>query len=93
MEFDWDATHEAEARAARGHGFSVPARIFLGRTVEWEDDRVDYGEVRMIAVGRAEGRPWTVVYTDREDEAGPYRWIITAWPSEKWERERWHVGA
>ena len=93
MDFDWDPAKEAEVRAERGHGFNVPIRIFAGRTAEWEDDREDYGEVRMIAVGRAERRIWTVVYTDREDETGPYRWIITAWPSEDWERERWHVGA
>jgi len=47
----------------------------------------------MIAVGRVERRYWTVVYTDREDATGPYRWIITAWPSEKWEQQRWHAGA
>jgi len=93
MHFDWDDTHEAECRRKRHHGFRVPARIFAGRIVTWEDDREDYGEIRMIAVGRAEGRHWTVVYTDREDDQGPYRWIVTAWPSEKWERERWVAGA
>ena len=92
MEFDWNPEKEAEVRAERGHGFGVPIRIFAGRVVEWEDDREEYGETRMVAVGRAERRIWTVVYTDREDNAGPYRWIITAWPSEAWERERWHAG-
>jgi len=93
MDFDWSDAKQAEVRAERGHGFRVPSRIFAGRTVEWEDDRDDYGEVRMIAVGRVERRYWTVVYTDREDATGPYRWIITAWPSEKWEQQRWHAGA
>ncbi|MGY2048808.1 BrnT family toxin [Methylobacterium sp. JK268] len=93
MDFDWNPLKEAEVRARRGHGFSAPVRIFLDRTVEWEDDREDYGEIRMIAVGRAEGRFWTVVYTDREDADGPFRWIITAWPSDRRERERWHAGA
>ena len=80
-------------RAERGHGFSVPARIFMGRTIQWEDDREDYGETRVIAVGRVERRFWTVVYTDREDSEGALRWIITAWPSEKWEREEWQLEA
>jgi uncharacterized protein len=93
MDVDWDDRKEAEVRAERGHGFKVPSRIFAGRYVEWEDDREDYGEVRMIAVGRAERRIWTVVYTVRESDEGPYRWIITAWPSEAWEREQWHAGA
>ncbi|MRI57721.1 BrnT family toxin [Methylobacterium sp. DB1607] len=89
MDFDWNDAKEAEVRAERGHGFGVPVRIFTGRVEEWEDDREDYGEVRMIAVGRSQGRYWTVVYTDRVDASGPYRWIITAWPAEKWERELW----
>lgn len=93
MEFDWSPEKEAQVRATRGHGFKVPIRIFAGCVVEWEDDREDYGEMRMIAVGRHDRRYWTVVYTDRVDADGPYRWIITAWPSEKWERERWHAEA
>lgn len=93
MNVDWDPVKEAQVRAGRGHGFVAPCRIFAGRTVEWEDDREDYGEVRMIAVGRHDRRYWTVVYTDRVDANGhPYRWIITAWPSEKWEREQWLAG-
>lgn len=63
MQFDWDEAKEAEVRAERGHGFGVPIQIFGGRVVEWEDDRHDYGEVRLIGVGRAEGTIWTVVYT------------------------------
>jgi uncharacterized protein len=94
MDFDWDDAKEAEVRAERGHGFGVPVRIFAGRTVEWPDDNHgDDDAFQMIAVGRAEGRIWTVVYEDRVDGNGFYRWIITAWPSERWERERWHAGA
>jgi hypothetical protein len=94
MEFDWDPNKEAEVRAERGHGFGVPSRIFAGRVIEWPDDNHgDDKASQMIAVGRAERRTWTVVYEDREDNAGPYRWIITAWPSDAWERERWHAGA
>jgi uncharacterized DUF497 family protein len=57
----------------------------LVRTVEWQDTRQDYGEVRMIAVGEVEGDFFTIVYTDRDDT----RWIITVWPSNRNERLLW----
>jgi hypothetical protein len=83
--FDWhDEKHERNLRE-RGFGFDTAARVFAGRVVEWQDTRRDYGEVRMIAVGRVGNDMLTVVYTDR----GDVRWIITAWPANRKERALW----
>ena len=49
----------------RGFDFLFAARIFLSRTVEIRDDRGDYGEGRVKAIGQVGGITITVVYTDR----------------------------
>ena len=53
MDFDFDPAKDAMIRAERGFGFAEAAAIFGGRVEEHQDTRRDYGEVRMIAVGRA----------------------------------------
>ena len=54
-----------------------------GPTVEKVDDRFDYDETRVYAVGLVNGLEITVVYTDENDEE---RSIISAWRSEPHER-------
>ena len=51
----------------RRHGiaFGDAARIFDGPTVEKVDDRFDYGEIRVYAIGLVDGMEMTVIYTDR----------------------------
>lgn len=89
MEFDWDDGKDALVREVRGFGFVDAVGIFLGRTVEWRDDRKDHREIRMIAVGEFDGDFYTVVYTDR----GSVRRIITAWLSDREERWLWQRSA
>jgi uncharacterized DUF497 family protein len=52
---------------------AAAARVFEQGTLEFEDDRFDYGEKRMIAYGLLNGRVVVCVYTDR----GPVRRIIS----------------
>jgi uncharacterized DUF497 family protein len=59
------------------------AQIFEGPTVERVDDRFDYGEVRVYAIGLVHGLEITVIFTDREPEE---RRIISAWRAEPHER-------
>jgi uncharacterized DUF497 family protein len=47
------------------------------------DDRFDYGEIRVYAIGLVNGVEITVVYTDKGDDE---RRIISAWRSEPHER-------
>src|ERR1700730_10411760 len=73
------------AANVRRHGiaFEDAPRLFHYTTVERTDDRYDYGEVRIYAIGLVNGVEITVVYTDRDlDE----RHIISAWRSEPHER-------
>jgi uncharacterized DUF497 family protein len=86
LEFDWDDNkHERNIRE-KGYGFDLASRIFEGRVFEWENVRLDYPEVRMVAVGQVEGKFLTVVYTVREGK----RRIIASWPANRKERLLWH---
>ena len=58
-------------------------RIFEGPTLERVDDRYDYGEERMYAIGVVNGLEITVIYADID---GGERRIISAWRSEPHER-------
>lgn len=85
MDFDWhDAKHERNIRE-RGFGFDFAALIFLGRVLSQVDEREDYGETRIKAIGEAEGIVLAVIYTDRED----VRWIISARKANRKERALW----
>ena len=56
--------------------------------MERVDSRRDYGERRVIALGKAQGIGLTVVYTDRADAGGEIsRRIISARKSHRRERE------
>lgn len=50
------------------------------------DDRFDYGERRVYAVGLVNGLEITVIYTDRERDE---RRIISAWRAEPHERRHY----
>ena len=62
----------------RRHGiaFQDVARIVDGPMVERVDDRFDYGETRVYAIGIVNGIEITVIYTDRESGE---RHLISAW--------------
>jgi uncharacterized protein len=85
MEFDFDPSKSEKNLRERGYDFAFAARVFLGRTVEFQDVRRNYGEVRMIAIGDIDGRVYKVVYTDR----GDVRWIISSNPASRQEKRRW----
>jgi len=63
--------------------FEDASRIFEGPTVERIDDRFEYGEVRVYAIGVVNGLEITVIYTDGNDDE---RRIISAWRAEPHER-------
>lgn len=49
----------------RGLDFEDAAKVFGGRTYQSEDDRHDYGEIRIITVGLLRQRMVVVVWTPR----------------------------
>ena len=83
MRFTWDP--EKNAINVRRHGIALQdaARIFEGPTVERTDDRFEYGEIRIYAIGLVNGVEVTVIYTDRDDDQ---RHLISAWRAEPHER-------
>ena len=87
MRFDWDPEKSARNLVERGFDFAFATLIFGGATLERPDTRRDYGEPRVVAIGRADGVAVTVVYTDRRDPAGEtVRRIISARGSDRRER-------
>lgn len=88
MRFTWDARKSARNLRERGFDFEFATQVFDQRTVERVDSRRDYGERRVIALGRAQEIPLTVVYTDRAEVGGEFtRRIISARKSDRRERE------
>jgi hypothetical protein len=61
MRFAWDPAKNAANVRRHRIAFQDAARIFDGPTVERTDDRHDYGEVRIYAVGLVNGIEITVI--------------------------------
>ena len=69
MRYLWDEDKNRRNIQLRGIAFKDAAQIFEGPTVEQVDDRFDYGEIRVYAIGLVNGLEITVVYSDRgQDE-------------------------
>lgn len=51
--------------AERGLDFADTVTVFAGLTLDWRDERADYGEVRWITIGHLAGRMVVVVWTAR----------------------------
>ncbi len=85
MVFEWDEAKSRRTLDERGFGFEYAARIFLTPTLERLDDRREYGEVRIQAIGRVGDDILFVVYTDR----GDIRHIISARLANRKERRLW----
>jgi uncharacterized DUF497 family protein len=83
MRYSWD--EQKNRRNVELHGIALgdAARIFEGPTLERVDDRFDYDEIRVYAIGLVDGLEITVIYTDRNHDE---RRIISAWRAEPHER-------
>ena len=86
MRYTWDAAKNRSNVKRHKIAFEDARRIFEGPTVERVDDRFDYGEIRVYAIGLVNGLEITVIYTDRD---GDERHIISAWRSEPHERRHY----
>ncbi len=83
MRFTWDPAKNRANVRRHAIAFDAAARIFDGPTVERVDDRFEYGEIRVYAIGLVNGIEITVIYTDRDDDE---RHLIAAWRAEPHER-------
>jgi uncharacterized DUF497 family protein len=83
MRYSWDEDKNRRNIERHGIAFEDAKRIFDGPTLERVDDRFDYGETRVYAIGLVNGLEITVIYTDRNNDE---RRIISAWRAEPHER-------
>jgi uncharacterized DUF497 family protein len=65
LSFEWDEEKNAANLENHGIDFLDAALIFENPTIEAVDDRDDYGELRMIALGLSGETVLLVVYTWR----------------------------
>jgi len=61
----FDPAKREKTLSERGLDFADAAEVFAGVTLEIEDTRKDYGEIRVICHGMLEGRMIVVGYTPR----------------------------
>ena len=66
MDFEWDEVKSERNRIERGLPFGLAVELFQDFVIGQVDDRRNYGETRMIAVGSVGGRILVCVYTDRD---------------------------
>ncbi len=83
MNYLWDRRKSRGNLARHGIAFEDAIRIFESPTLERVDDRFDYGEMRVYAIGVVNGLEITVIYTD---VCQTERRIISAWRAERHEK-------
>jgi len=65
MKITFDPVKRAATLSERGLDFEDAAEVFLGDTLDFPDDRRDYGELRMLTVGYLRARMVIVIWTPR----------------------------
>lgn len=65
MKISFDPNKRESTLIDRGIDFADAAQVFAGLTLDFEDNRKDYGEIRFITVGHLQGRMMVVVWTPR----------------------------
>ena len=83
MNYVWDRRKGRGNLARHGIAFEDAIWVFDGPTLEKVDDRFDYGEIRVYAIGIVNGLEITLIYTDVSETE---RRIISAWRAERHER-------
>ena len=84
--FEWDEEKRATNLEKHAVDFVLAAKVFRNPTLEQVDDRADYGEERIIAIGQWEDEVLIVIYTWR----GSRRRIISAWKAGTNDKETYY---
>lgn len=87
MEFEWDENKRQEILIERGIDILDAALIFENPILALTDDRLDYGEVRLKAIGLADGNYYVLIYTIREEIVR----LITCWKANKNDKRRYQA--
>jgi uncharacterized protein len=65
VKVSYDPQKRALTLAIRGLDFEDAAHVFAGTTIDFVDDRKDYGEVQWISLGLLRSRMVVLVWTQR----------------------------
>ena len=65
MDIIFDQAKRAATLEARGLDFADAVQVFSGKTLNFPDDRNEYGETRIVTIGTLAGRMVIVVWTPR----------------------------
>jgi uncharacterized DUF497 family protein len=68
---EFDPAKDARNIAMRGISLAEAETLLRGLIVERQDERFEYGEIRIIATGEINGREFVCVYTRRGDAIRP----------------------
>jgi len=68
MIYEWDKAKPRSNFAKHGLAFEDAEQVFAGPCVTFEDDRFDYGEERLIALGLLAGRVVIIAHAPRGDD-------------------------
>ena len=85
-EFEWDENKNEANLAKHGITLDEAKEIFRGPVLQAVDDRRDYGETRIAAIGMADNIELYIVYTMR----GEVRRMISARRARRDERRAYH---
>jgi len=84
--YSWDRKKNSANLSKHGVTFERAIRVFEGFTLEFQDDRYNYDEIREVAIGLVEADEIVVIFTEVRDEE---RRIISARRAKRAERERY----
>lgn len=87
MQISYDPGKREITLRERDLDFRDAGKVFGRVTFDREDDRYDYGEVRIITIGRLDGRMVVVVWTPR----GEARHIISMRKANEREQARYQA--
>jgi len=62
MQYDWDESKRAANLAKHGVDFSEAEGFEWQTALESQDNRIDYGEDRWVALGFIDNRLYTLIY-------------------------------
>lgn len=68
MKLVWDVKKAAASKQKHGVDFDVAIHFEFASALVVDDDRMDYGEVRQVAIGFVGDRMHVMVFTDRGEE-------------------------
>jgi uncharacterized DUF497 family protein len=66
VKYEWDEAKNRTNCAKHGLRFEDAERVFSGPCVTFVDDRLDYGEERLITLGLLAGRLVVIAHTPRD---------------------------